>query len=214
MNDRNLLWALDSTLFDTYPAITYAVSKSLNEMGCSIALNVIDGLVRQSIDHCVETLCQRFKLDPELLHARFAESYRTINPAKQPPFPGVREVCEAIHTLHGLNVIITHRSVQSAQRLLITHNFSTLIDDIFSVEQGYPPKPDPSMLLVALEKHNLNPGETLLIGDRDIDIQAGQAANIRTCLFGQAELTTPSDLQINAYGQLLEMLLHNKSILS
>ena len=206
MNIRNLLWDLDGTLFDTYPAITYAVSKSLNETGNSIALNVIDGLVRQSIDHCVETLCQHFKLDPELLHARFAESYRTINPAKQPPFPGVREVCEAIHTLHGLNVIVTHRSVQSAQRLLRAHNFSTLIDDIFSVEQGYPRKPDPSMLLVALEKHNLNPDDTLLIGDRDIDIQAGQALGVRTCLFGQTELNISSDLQINAYDQLLEML--------
>ena len=206
MNIRNLLWDLDGTFFDTYPAITYAVSKSLNEMGRSIALNVIDGLVRQSIDHCVETLCQRFKLDPELLHARFAESYQTIDPANQPPFPGVWEVCEAIHAFHGLNVIVTHRSVQCAQRLIRAHNFSTLIDDIFSIEQGYPRKPDPSMLLATLEKHNLNPGETLLIGDRDIDIQAGQAAGVRTCLFGQTELTTSSDLQINAYGQLLEML--------
>ena len=203
---KNILWKVDGVLFDTYPAVTYAISKSLNEQGLSMALNVIDGLVRQSIDHCVETLCQRFKLDPELLRAQFAESYRMIDPANQSPFPDAREVCEAIHRLHGLNVIVTNRNVQSAQRLLRAHNFSSLIDDIFSVEQGYPRKPDPSMLLAILEKHNLKPGETLLIGDRDIDIQAGQAAGVHTCLFGQAELTISSDMQINAYGQLLEML--------
>ena len=206
MNDRNLLWALDGTLFDTYPSITYAVSKSLNEMGCSIALNVIDGLVRQSIDHCLTTLSQRFKLDLDLLESLFAESYWTIDPANQSPFPGVREVCEAIHARGGLNIIVTHRSVQFALRLVRAHNFSTLIDDVFSVEQGYPRKPDPSMLLTALEKHNLNPGETLLIGDRDIDIQAGLAARVRTCLFGQTELTISSDLQINAYDQLMRLM--------
>ena len=41
---RNILWDVDGTLFDTYPAITYAISKSLNKMGLSIALNVIDGV--------------------------------------------------------------------------------------------------------------------------------------------------------------------------
>lgn len=206
MNIRNLLWDLDGTFFDTYPAITYAISKALKEMGQSIELNVIDRLARQSIGHCLTTLSQRFKLEPDLLESQFAESYRSIPPTNQPPFSGVQEVCDVIHKLHGLNVIVTHRSVQSTQRLLRAHKFSTLIDEIFSVEQGYSRKPDPSMLLAALEKHNLSPGKTLLIGDRDIDIQAGQAAGVRTCLFGQIELTTSSDFQINAYGQLLEML--------
>ena len=152
---RNILWKVDGTLFDTYPAITYAMSKSLNEMGLSIALNEIDGLVRQSIDYCIENLCQRFKLDPELLRFRFAESYRTIDPANQPPFPGVREVCDAIHARGGLNVIVTHRIIQSTQRLLTAHAFSALINDIFSAEHGYPRKPAPSKLLAVLEKHNL-----------------------------------------------------------
>ena len=203
---HNILWQVDGTLFDTYPAVTYAFSKTLNEMGHSIAINVLDGLVRQSFEGCMAFLSQRFKLDPDLLAFKVIESYQAISPANQTPFPGAREVCETIHARGGLNVIVTHRMIQSTQRLLTAHAFSTLIDDIFSAEQGYLRKPDPSMLLAVLEKHNLNPGETLLIGDRDIDIQAGQAAGVRTCLFGQTERTSSSDLQINAYDQLLEML--------
>ena len=64
---RNILWGVDGTLFDTTPAITYAISKSLNEPGHSLALNVIDGLACQSLDHCLTTLSKRFKLDPKLL---------------------------------------------------------------------------------------------------------------------------------------------------
>lgn len=203
---KNILWDVDGTLFDTYPAITYAISKSLNEMGLFEALNVIDGLARQSLDHCLESLSQRFKLDPDLLRLRFTESYRSVDPANQPPFPGVREVCELIHQKGGLNIIVTHRGVQSTQSLLNTHGIDLDFDDIFSVEQGYPSKPDPAIALAALEKHRLDPTVTLLIGDREIDIRTGQAAKVRTCLFGQPKITQPTDFHINSYNQLLDLL--------
>jgi HAD superfamily hydrolase (TIGR01509 family) len=203
---KNILWDLDGTVFDTYPAITYAISKSLNELGFSLALNVIDGLARQSIDHCMETLSQRFKLDPNLLRAQFENSYHEVSPAKQIPFPGVREVCQWIHEHGGVNVIVTHREVRSTQTLLDFHDLTSSFDDILSAEQGYPRKPDPTMVLVTLEKHNLTPAETLFIGDRELDIQAGRAAGIRTCLFGNLEIPTPVDIAINSYDQLLTKL--------
>ncbi|MGD8405265.1 MAG: HAD-IA family hydrolase [Anaerolineales bacterium] len=203
---RNILWDVDGTLFDTYPAITYALSKALNEMGLSVALNVIDSLARESLSHCVETLAQRFKLDPDLLRARFAESYRMVDPANQPPYPGVYEVCEWIRAHGGVNVIVTHRDVQSKQRLLDIHELSPLFSDIFSVDQGYSRKPGPSMLLAALESHRLDADETLMVGDRDLDIQAGQAAGVRTCLFGNAQRNIPADIRISDYNQLLDIL--------
>lgn len=206
MDILNILWDVDGTLFDTYPAITYALSRAINEMGFSIALNVVDGLARQSLEHCMETLSQRFKLDPDLLRERFTKSYRTVDPANQPPFPGVREVCEMIHAGGGLNVIVTHRRIRSTQGLLNAHGMALDFDDIFSVEQGYPHKPDPAMARAALEKYALQPDETLLIGDRELDIQSGRAAGVRTCLFGRAKLTAPADFQIGHYGQLADML--------
>lgn len=209
---KNILWDLDGTIFDTYPAITYAISKSLNEMGFSLALNVIDGLARQSIDHCMETLSQRFKLDPDLLRAQFAKSYREISPAKQIPFPGVRDVCIWIHQHGGLNVIVTHRRVQSTQELLDFHKLSSCFDDIFSSEQGYPRKPDPTMIFAVLEKYNMSLKETLFIGDRDLDIEAGRVAGIRTCLFGNLEIPTPVDIMINNYDQLLTKLANDNDV--
>lgn len=203
---RNLFWDLDGTIFDTYPAITYAISKSLNEMGLSVALNVIDGLARQSIEHCTVTVAQRFKLDPDLLRGRFAQSYRMVDPANQLPFPGVSEICESIHGRGGLNIIITHRGIRSTGKLLEIHGLATHFDDIFSVEQGYPRKPAPAMILSALEKHHLDPVESMVIGDRELDIQAGRAAKVRTCLFGGAQLSTPADFKIEHYDQFLQIL--------
>lgn len=203
---RNIFWDLDGTVFDTYPAITYAISKSLNEMGFSVALNVIDGLARQSIEHCMKTLAQRFKLDGELLRAKFSESYREISPAKQIPFPGVREICNWVHQQGGLNVIVTHRKVQSTQELLDFHDLYSCFDDILSADQGYPRKPDPAMVFAVLEKHSLLADETLMVGDRELDIQAGLGAGVHTCLFGGLKTSLPVDITIDSYEQLLSNL--------
>ncbi len=203
---RNILWGVDGTLFDTYPAITYAISKSLNEMGVSIALNVIDELARQSLEHCIGTLSQRFKLDPNLLRRKFAESYRTVSPAKQPPLPDVSKICEFIYQNGGMNIAITHYGFESTRQLLIAHKLASFFMNSFSTEQGYPRKPGPGMVKAAIERYGLLPVETLLIGDREIDIQDGQAAGIRTCLFGRAELSSPADFRIEHYSQLLSLL--------
>jgi HAD superfamily hydrolase (TIGR01509 family) len=211
MDVRNILWDVDGTLFDTYPAITYALSKALNELGLSIALNVIDGLARQSISHCIKTLSQRFKLDPDLLRQRFAEAYRKLDPVNQPPFPGVREVCEFIHEHGGLNIAVSHRGVQSTQMLLDAHGLAPFFTAIFNVAQGYPRKPNQAIVLAALEVHTLDPDHTLLVGDRDKDIQAGRAAGVRTCLFGRTDLEKSPELCIQHYHQLLDLLKAEKS---
>jgi phosphoglycolate phosphatase-like HAD superfamily hydrolase len=124
----------------------------------------------------------------------------------------VGEICAWIHQHDGLNVIVTHRRVQSTQELLDFHELSSCFDDILSSEQGYPRKPDPTMIFATLEKHNLLPEETFFIGDCDLDIQSGRAAGIHTCLFGILELPTPVDIMINNYDQLLTKLANGHEV--
>ena len=46
MEIQKILWNNYNILFDTHPVITYVLRKALKEMGESVALNVIGGLVR------------------------------------------------------------------------------------------------------------------------------------------------------------------------
>ncbi len=203
---RHLLWDTDGVLFDTRPAVTYAISQSLNEMGCAIALNVVDDLARQSLDYCVDTLAARFRLDPALLRQRSAEHYRQIPPERQPPIPGARKVCAWIAAHGSLNLIVTARKLESTRALLAAHGMTEFFSDIFTPEQGYPCKPNPAILLAALEKHALNPAETLLICRHESDIQAGQAAGLVTCLFGAAEVSSLPSLRVKDFWELLAYL--------
>lgn len=203
---RNILWDVDGTLFDTHPAITYAINRSLNQMGLAVPMNEIDGLVRRSIDDCITVLSRRFKLEPDMFRLRFDESYLSIPAANQPPFTGVHSVCSLFQERGGSNILVTHHNVESTQQLLDTHNFGHLFLGIFDVEQGYPLKPDPALLKVVMECLHLERSETLIVGSRDIDVQAGHTVGIRTCLFGDAPLSEPADLQIFHYNELLKWL--------
>lgn len=203
---RNLLWDIDNVLFNTAPLVTYSICQSLNEMGCAIALNVVDDLARQSLEFCVETLAARYKLDQDILRQRSAERYRQISPLRQLPFPGVREVCAWIASQGGSNLIATARKQDSTRLLLSAHGLDDLFSGILSREQGYPGKPDPAILLAALEAHALQPSETMLVGHRARDIQAGQAAGLATCLFGVADLPCQPTLHVEHYAALLVYL--------
>jgi phosphoglycolate phosphatase-like HAD superfamily hydrolase len=206
MTIHNILWQVNGAMFDTYPALTYSFSKALGEMGVSAALNVIDGLVRRSLDDCLDTLSGRFKLDPLLLREKFLESYRSISPASQMPFPGVRDLCEFIHGNGGLNLALTDIGVVFAGRLLDTHQFSGLIADTIYMKTGEANQADPILLRAVMERYALNPGETLLIVTRSLDVEAGRMAGLRTCLYGMAETNIAADLQIEKYSQLLRLL--------
>jgi len=54
-----------------------------------------------------------------------------------------------------------------------------------------------------MQTHGLRPDETLAVGDREIDILAGVAAGIRTCLFRGEDARTEADLFIHEFDELL-----------
>ena len=58
---RMLLWDVDGTLFDTYPAFAQAFSRVLAEKGIDMPLTEIEVLARQSLGTCAETLAQAHK---------------------------------------------------------------------------------------------------------------------------------------------------------
>jgi len=92
------------------------------------------------------------------------------------------------------------------QHLLQSHGFVEYFADIISVIEGYAPKPDPAMFEVALQKFGLKKRNTLVVGSRAIDIQAGRAAGLMTCLFGSAQVSQPADYCFDNFSQFLNWL--------
>jgi phosphoglycolate phosphatase-like HAD superfamily hydrolase len=181
---RYLIWDVDGTLFDTYPAFTKAFQAALAEFGASASLTRIERLTKISLSHCISTLAEEFGINSEVLGHKFGEHYAKVSPQEQPPFPDVITLCEYICFINGINVIVTHRGRESTHRLLTAHKMAPYFTEILAGDDHYPRKPDPTAFETVIKKHNFSLAETLAIGDRDLDILAGQAAGVRTCFFG------------------------------
>lgn len=203
---RNIIWDVDGTLFDTYPAIAHAFQAALQDLGNDASLDWIEKLSRISLIHCVKTLADQYRLNEEDLAQAFEKHYNHVQPEEQPPFPGVIRVCEHISSIGGKNVIVTHRSYQGTHELLAAHDMTGYFAGCLARDDGYPKKPHPAAFEAILELYKLPREETLTVGDRDIDILAGQAARIFTCLFGHEVEGVAADLTINSFDELYRFL--------
>jgi len=203
---RNIIWDVDGTLFDTYPAIAKAFQVALNDLGKDASLDWIEGLAKTSLSYCVTTLATQCQLNEEDIAQAFGEHYDRTPPEEQPPFPGVITVCEYICTLGGMNVIITHRGREGTNELLIAHKMSHYFVSCLAGDDGYPKKPHPAAFDAMLKTHNLQREETMAVGDRNIDVLAGQAAGIFTCLFGLKADGEVADLTISSFDELYRYL--------
>jgi phosphoglycolate phosphatase-like HAD superfamily hydrolase len=203
---RNIIWDVDGTLFDTYPAIIAAFQAVLIANGCSTAPGHIADLAQISLTHCVQVLAAEFSLDPDRTGAQFSNQYARSSLASQPPFPGVAQVCQAVSDLGGLNLIVTHRSLRSLRIMLEYNHLDHFITTSLSAQDGFPTKPDPAMFNELVHRFELVPTETLTVGDRDIDIQAGAAAGLCTCGFGSQIRQSRPDFLLTDYQDLLAIL--------
>src|SRR5512138_2004525 len=152
---QHLIWDVDGTLFDTYPAIAKALQAGLNDLGVTAPLDWILSLAQVTLDHCLSTLATTYALAGDQLEERFDQHYRAVTSQDQPPFPGVREVCTTIQARGGLNLIVTHRRRAGLDRLLATHELTHYFTDIISSDDGYPRKPDPAAFVALIERYQL-----------------------------------------------------------
>ncbi len=204
---RNIIWDVDGTLFDTYPPIVRAFKKAIEYLGKETSTEQIEELTKISLSHCIETLSTEYQLEKDDIGQEFMRYYGDVSAEESPPFRGVVEICAYICSINGKNVIVTHRGRAGTVELLSTHRLMDKFSDYIVRDDEYPRKPDPAAFIATLEKNNLNKEETINIGDREIDIVAGQSAGIFSCLYGSNVSNVEPDLVIDDFADLYRFIL-------
>jgi len=180
---RAVIWDFDGTICDTYPAIAGAVNAALASFAVTTSLAYVVALASTSLDYCIRTLATEFDIPYAQLDSAFRETYQHIHLRDQPPFPGLPEFCKQLAIVGVRQFIVTHRRRESLLRLLSAYNLDSYFTHIIAADDGFPRKPAPDAILHLLTTYAIDPSDALVIGDRDFDILAGQAAGISTCLF-------------------------------
>ncbi|MBE6812909.1 MAG: HAD family hydrolase [Ruminococcaceae bacterium] len=179
---QNFIWDFDGMLFDSYGHITEAFmqaykrihQKDIDRQEC---YDLFKKSFRTAYDfYQPSALCK--------LLFRAIESKTDLAPAVL-PYPGIPEILKKIHENGGRNFLNTHRD-SLALTYLAQHDLLIYFTDAITSEiNTMPSKPAPDTNLYLIKKYNLNPETTVMIGDRDVDIDSGTSAGIKTCLFDE-----------------------------
>ena len=207
MRFRYLIWDFDGTLFNTYPPLIRSISRALVAYDRHEPVETLAYLLSDTLDGTLDVLAERHCLDRGEFEARVFYYQRQVSEQDQPPFLGVISVCERLVKAGGRNFIFTHRPNEDVNNLLNWYKVEGLFSDCLTVEDGYPRKPDPAGFLALIEKHDLPRDAVLAVGDRTLDIVAGQRAGVRTCLFrGRPDPAHVPDYAITSFAELKQIL--------
>lgn len=178
MDYENYIWDLGGTLLDNYESSSHAFAATLWSMAERVVLrtDVYDAL-KVSTAYAVE----KFASDLP----GFLEEYKKLEAEElEKPilFSGAKKVLKSLSVNGKKNFMISHRNHQ-VLTILSAAEIGSYFTEVVTADNGFKRKPAPESINYLLSKYRLNPKKTVMIGDRSLDIEAGNAAGVETIYF-------------------------------
>ena len=182
MRYKYFFWDFDGTLYDTYGRITRATVKALSDIGVSVPFDQVYPVVKHSLDTCWHTFAEPAGCGREAFRELYHAYSESEGPESIRPYPGAADALKAVIAHGGKNYLYTHRG-GSAEKWLTYDGLYGLFADQVTSKDGFPAKPAPDALNYLADKHGLDRADCVMIGDRDIDLDAGKNAGMACALF-------------------------------
>lgn len=198
-------WDFDGTLYDTYPRIVRAFQKALRQKEIDLPDEEVFIRVKQKLDTAAASVADG-KYTQELMdlyhHYAEDEGEETLQ-----PYPGLEEVLTFINHHGGHNYLYTHRGLSGPDAMKRDNLWGLFADGVTSVD-GFPSKPAPDALQHLMKKHQLNPADCVMVGDRPIDLDAGTNAGMDHILFDadMAYANYPAQYRFTGFKEMLKAL--------
>ncbi len=179
-NGPGRLFDFDGTLVDTMPGLVSAVNTWRREFGRAAA---DEPEVRAWVGHGVDDLLDRAADGAGVdaaAKARFLEIYRGAPLLTARPFVGIEPLLDALGERDVPLAIVTNKPRMATLALLEALHWTARFAAVVCPEDAGTRKPDPAMLTHATGRLPVPPGGWIMIGDSEVDMQAGRAANLPT----------------------------------
>ncbi|HEY8524397.1 MAG TPA: HAD family hydrolase [Acidimicrobiales bacterium] len=185
-----LVWGLDGTVVDSYPAIRAAVHTALGAHGLQLAgpswatEAILRPLVGLSLDRIFGRLVYHHDPDPGLIDslvAAYREAFRAAAPRLARLQPGMAALLARLRARGAVSVVACSDG-PGAELVLECFALADRFAGVVSDNDVARPrrKPDPGLVVSACATLGYAPGNVVVIGDSVFDVEMGQAAGADT----------------------------------
>ena len=175
----DLIYDFDGTIADSYPAFTEALLVMLERYGISDTYEHALSLLKVSVKNALESY--DLGLDIKAARVEFRDIRNPIMMENAKPMAGAETLLRFVKVHGGRNYIYTH-SPNYIWSLLEKWGLRDYFEGGVTADDDFPTKPAPDALNFICAKYGIDREKCLMIGDRDIDIEAGKNAGIKGVL--------------------------------
>jgi len=191
-----VLFDVDGTLVDSNAAHAETWTQALVEHGVDVDLAAIRPLIGMGGDKLLPAVAHVEESSPR--GAAMARRKKELFKAKVPalrPTPGARALLEFLRD-HGVTLVVaTSAGDREMQAILEQAGLYDLFSAHTSKDDAEESKPDPDIVLAAMERADARPESTVMVGDTPYDIEAAARAGIPAIALRCGGHWTDADLQ-------------------
>jgi phosphoglycolate phosphatase len=182
---RLVIFDVDGTLVDSQTEIMAAMQFAFSANGLTVPERaVVLSIVGLSLDEAFAQLCPQVPDRRHLVQA-YKDAFNDLRGAdgKGEPsvlFSGARDALDHLSGQdHTLLAVATGKSRRGLDKMLEKHGLTGMFHSE-QVADHHPSKPNPSMILTALNETGVMPRQAVMLGDTTFDMDMGRAAGVHT----------------------------------
>ena len=181
MEIKAAIFDMDGTILHSVPDLAIAANAVLAQLGYPTrteaeVLAQMGSGSRRLIDQLLPagTSDERRRQVFEL----WREVYIANDYSHTAPFPGVIDMLHALRA-RGVKTAVLSNKFDEGVRFLTERFFEGLFDEAHGEAPPLPRKPDPTSLLLMLERFGVSPEEAAYIGDTIVDVEVARNAGVK-----------------------------------
>ena len=172
---------LDGTLIQSHTNIFEATVQTFRDLKINYTLPEKE--FYNYLGHHFEDIFKVFGIvvpDFEIFITRYKKNYFTfINCSSL--FPGVVDVLKFLKEKNIKIALLTTKAQDQAEKILQYFEIDNYFDEIMGRRPGIAHKPSPEPLKLICDNLKVDPSNTLMVGDTELDINCGRNAGAKTC---------------------------------
>ena len=207
---KAIIFDLDGTLIDSVTDLANSVNYTLAEIGLpGHTRDEIKGFVGDGVQKLIKRSLGQTHMDRfDEAFALFMNHYDQHCTDNTVLYPGVAETLSELAETYSL-AVLTNKSVKFSVKILTALGAFTYFKEVLGGDSLPTKKPDPAGILYLVEKWNLKPDQTIMVGDHATDIETGNRAGCKTIFInggiGETRGLEP-DLIIDNFSELQVLL--------